>query len=65
MEIEPDFLSPADQPVRVIGGGDTITPNMARQYPDLYVVEEDVDQTEAVNYRVYTRTFYEQLNGRR
>ncbi len=65
LEIEPDSLSPADQPVRVIGGGEIVTPNTASQYPDLYVVEENADQTEAVNYKVYTRTFYEQLNGRK
>lgn len=61
-EAEP--LSPADQPVRVIGGGDTITPNMARQYPDLYVVEERRDpETGEVSYLIYTREFYEKMNN--
>lgn len=61
-EAEPP--SPADQPVRVIGGGDTITPNMARQYPDLYVVEERRDtETGEVLYLIYTREFYEKMNN--
>lgn len=61
-EAEP--LSPADHPVRVIGGGDTITPNMARQYPALYVVEEKRDpETGEVSYLIYTREFYEKMNN--
>jgi hypothetical protein len=63
-ETEPETISPADQPVRVIGGGGTITPNMARQFPDLYVVEERRDaETDGVSYLIYTREFHEKMNN--
>ena len=62
--IEAEPLSLTDQPVRVIGGGDTITPNIARPYPDLYVVEERRDpETGEILYLIYTREFYEKMNN--
>ncbi|MEM7828191.1 MAG: hypothetical protein QW561_02500 [Candidatus Aenigmatarchaeota archaeon] len=63
-ETESETPSPADQPVRVIGGGDIITPNIARQYPELYVVEERHDpETGEVLYFIYTREFHEKMNN--
>lgn len=51
--------SPEDQPVRVMGSSESITPRKARQHPDLYVVEQQ--NAPETSYRIYIREFYETL----
>lgn len=57
-------LIPEDQPVRVIGGGETITPRIAREFPELFVVGERPDpETGEISFVIYTREFYEKVNN--
>jgi hypothetical protein len=57
-----ETIPPEEQPVRVLGGGEAITPAAAMLYPEIYVVEKEGDgEPGMVSYRIYTRDFYETL----
>lgn len=55
-------LNPEDERLRVIGGNEKISPREARAFPELYRVEESRDNGRMV-YRIYTREFYESMEG--
>ncbi|MDI6891204.1 MAG: hypothetical protein QMC83_09775 [Thermodesulfovibrionales bacterium] len=66
IRLNTEDLSPEDQPVRVIGGSETITPSVARRFPEFYVIEERRDpETDEISFLIYTKEFYERMNNQR
>lgn len=60
-----DDIKSEEQPLRVIGGNETISPVEAEKMPDLYTIVTERD-SEAGNvlYRIYTNDFYNNLQKR-